>query len=359
MVPSQFKRLISTLHTQLGAIQEAVNKQTDSAREDNSSQREQGRNIVGSLGVIADSIKSEDQKGDSAYEKSYGQQERSIRVQKRLGTWAAAAFFAAFGSLVGVLWQGCLMLKTYSQIKKQTTAAEQAAYNSCLSTQAAQQSLIDSHASAVAAIQQARWAVEDQKPIIEINDQSPHMDILSDGTAALPYTYKNVGKGTAATFSLYYRAVLLKTNEILKIREDPPIMGKNTLFAPGDEHPRQPKGKDPIEQPLSLLVPLEDSKGKRVPALSQEAATFFKGGDPPIEGFRYGRMEYTDTFGSHIEHFCFSVMMFRLDRPHQVNENEKTCTSYNRREDIYPTLPKVPVLPKATGEPAKCTASTD
>jgi hypothetical protein len=124
MLPHQFKRLMELLRGQLGAVHEAINKQTDAAIDEQTANREEVRSVAGRLGEISNAVKATDEEANSNYEKTYRQQERLITSQKWLVRWAALTFFAAFGYGSVALWQGCLMRQ---QIRIAQSAANTAA----------------------------------------------------------------------------------------------------------------------------------------------------------------------------------------------------------------------------------------
>jgi hypothetical protein len=93
------------LREQFGAVHNSINDQTNASIDQQAAQREEIGNVSGSLGVIIRVAQSKDQKDDAAYDKTYGQQERSLALQKKLAFWAKWAFWAAFGYGLVAFWQ--------------------------------------------------------------------------------------------------------------------------------------------------------------------------------------------------------------------------------------------------------------
>lgn len=124
MLPSQFKRLIETLRVHLGAIQEAVKKETDAAKDKKATEREEDQDTVGTLRSISDKLETGNQQHQASSEQEDRQQQQLINGQNRLVFWAALAFFAASGYGAVALWQGILMYRTYGEVQNQRTVNE-------------------------------------------------------------------------------------------------------------------------------------------------------------------------------------------------------------------------------------------
>jgi hypothetical protein len=130
MFPHQFKKLIETLHAELGAIQkaigEAIKKQDDAASDAKKAAEKTGskpiRAIIesGALGTV-DELNAENSRRD----KEYTQQERLIFWTRN--AFIAAAIYAGIAAvtLIVFLVQLGVMNRTYCQIQSQTTLMRQ------------------------------------------------------------------------------------------------------------------------------------------------------------------------------------------------------------------------------------------
>lgn len=121
MLPSQFKRLIETLRSNLGSIQKTLEEQERATRDGSSAsgqdQREASR-------IIASAISEASDKDVPTYEKT--QRDKEYRQQDRL-VWATWLAFGAAAVYAGIAaYQSHLMHKTYGQIQLQTGIAQEA-----------------------------------------------------------------------------------------------------------------------------------------------------------------------------------------------------------------------------------------
>lgn len=117
MLPHQFRQLMELLRVQFAASNEAIREQTHANAEQQVANRKEIGKVSRSLRIITQGLQAKDQKDDSFYDKSYGQQERLLKSQKWLVIWAGCAFFAAFGYGAVAFWQGLLMRDSVRQSK--------------------------------------------------------------------------------------------------------------------------------------------------------------------------------------------------------------------------------------------------
>jgi len=198
MLPSQFKRLIETLRVHLGAIQEAVKKETDSAKDEQATERKEDPDTVGALRSISDKLETGNQQSKASSEQGSRQQQQLINGQNRLVFWAALAFFAAFVYGAVAFWQGFLTYRTFSEVQKQTTINERLlteAQNSLDTEQShfdrgMKESLVQTAAARKSA-QAAKSAADTARTSLRLS-QAAYLfatnPIITPGTAAVPAT---------------------------------------------------------------------------------------------------------------------------------------------------------------------------
>jgi hypothetical protein len=317
MLPSQFKRLIETLRTHLGAIQVAVQKDADSAAKNEACAAQQKGDLVRSLGIIIELLNSQDQKGDSAYDKSYGQQERAIRMQRRLAIWAGAAFVAALGSTAGVIWQGVLMRRTYTQIETQTQAAQTSAYATCKSVQSAQD-------AAYSAAQQSVIAMNEQVARMIANRDIKLTANLGD-SATIELAIRNMGQ--TAAMHVHFEAVA----EILKVGKEPSFIYPNPPQNFEETGYVLHEDPNPRSFPLQIFVGKKPMEKWKLPELEAVRA-----GTDYVSV--YGRITFEDIFGNpHWTNFCV-----HMDAGLKPNTHEK-CAAYNMLDSPPKPIPPTPI----------------
>jgi hypothetical protein len=352
MLPHQFQRLIETLHTRLSAIQEAFDNSTDTRAENQAADQEEKQNAVGALRSISNDIQASSKQAQTDNKQASGQQGRLIRLQRWLVIWAALAFFAAFGYAAVAAWQGCLMHRTYGEIQKQTREARKSAYAACLNAQASQATFLqiersagDSHAIAVASVQQATATIKSERADLVMYTRVPKDgEYISKKPAipnstdqlGIPITLKNEGKSIASNFTLGVRAVLLENGDQFVIRNTPVIF--HGSLAPGSQLPG-PADPDSQYKPIAMLVPVDDVYGMPVPYTSPSTWRFLAGN---AEIMVYGILEYGDDWGHYKTTFCIPqfIMSPGTSRPPSTY-NEIVCSSYHQDESEYTNLPKI------------------
>jgi len=135
MLPSQFKRLIETLHSRLSLIHDAVNKQERAIRDTSKSSDEKQEEISGVIAAALQSVGAD----VPNYEKA--QRDKEYKLQRlvfwaTLGAGCAAAIYAAIAA-----WQLGTMRSTYQEMQKQTVAAICAANNASKQTEILQKQI--------------------------------------------------------------------------------------------------------------------------------------------------------------------------------------------------------------------------
>ncbi|UWZ83961.1 hypothetical protein [Occallatibacter riparius] len=167
MLPSQFRRLIDTLHTQLGAIRETLQNQEDARRDAQEGTEQKWREVPG---IIASSVlgTADDRKAaESQKKKENAYQEDLIASQNKLVKWTRRAFLAACAYAAVALWQGYLTNRTIIEMRmaneaasRQLTVAENALDTSMSQFDRTMGALIDQTASTKRSAGAAEKSVE-------------------------------------------------------------------------------------------------------------------------------------------------------------------------------------------------------
>lgn len=130
MVRRQFKALIAMLQTQLGAIQEIIEKQVGATRDQTETERKQWEST--SKEIVRAVISTEDTQNYKREDRAY--REKNYRVQKFLAFITFWAFLAAAFAAGGAIYyakiaarQACIMNSTLQEIKRQTPFIKQSA----------------------------------------------------------------------------------------------------------------------------------------------------------------------------------------------------------------------------------------
>jgi hypothetical protein len=344
MLPHQFRRLLETLRSQFGAIQEAIQNYQNSDANERSADRGEKRIETGTLREISNRVNPDHPTTTSRHEQTGRQQERLITAQVWMTRWTFCAFVAAGLTAIGAFWYACIanrqlnkMNDTYKEIRWQT-------YLSCLNTQTAQQaflllqkSALDSHASTVAAIKQASAGIEAQRAIIAFTPRIPtKSDYFFNDQFHIPVSVKNEGRSDAIDMRIWYKAVLLPENDALRINNKHLQWLKANFFKAGAEEPMKPE--NPSERPLTRFAVIRNSKEEIVKASSPEAQDFLSHNGTEMIAV-YGHMRYSDFSGTHTVQFCDSQYFTKSGEIHDPSNSEKVCSKYNQEGNQY-ALPK-------------------
>lgn len=334
--------LAEIIGSRLRAIQETIKEQEAVARSTADVGNAANREVAG---VIASAIRAASADVPE-YEKT--QRDKEYRLQRKLlwatvGTGVAAVVYAAIAA-----YQGRLMRQTYMEIRKQTKAAEQSAYASCLNAQVAQATLVQvqnstaySRAMAQAAAEQTVANVDLNRALISITASvpSPDQEIGKDFT--VPYSVINEGKAAAINLSFWVASILVMPGESLRLDERQ--LGKSTIgrIAGGTQIPEKANA---TTKPATLMLMIRDTAGNFVPYPSESTQQFFGQGKGTI--FFFGHAMYADFTGGHKSQFCYPLwlMMANTTRPGKSDANELLCGKYNHTPDHY----KAPDIESAT-----------
>lgn len=264
-------------------------------------------------------------------QKGHGLQWKLFWVTLFAALAAAAAAVGAFVYAGIANRQLQTMSSTYTEIQKQTNMA-------CLNAQAAQDMFVqalnstgDSRAMAMANTQQAAAEIESQRAIVSLVPRFPSPNDLVENKLAIPYSVTNDGKSAALDVDLRFKAILLRSDQILHINEVGDKFMTIKHLQAGAKIPETPQ---PPFKPITLEIYAQDLGGRDVPIQSQIAQDFIKNGD--VTAFVFGHMKYSDFAGSHTARFCGSVYVMNAGTSRgPTTPNEKTCAIYNHYSDQY------------------------
>jgi hypothetical protein len=251
-----------------------------------------------------------------------------------------------------------------TQMKNATTATENSAYAACVGAKIARDtlldirnSLIDTHASALATVEQDAANVESEKAIMSINPRFPAPADLVDHQLVIPYSIKNDGRSAILRADYWMKAVLLDNGDSLHFDSRNMIHGRGKYMPAGAEYPGKP---DPGFRPLTPSVVVRDNAERVVPDTSQGAKDFFSGNREIV--FIYGHLAYTDFFGTHRVKFCTPQYAVNPGTTHNLTKSERVCGAYNHQQDQYSQMPTIQPLPPVDTdriEAIKCVAPTN
>jgi hypothetical protein len=117
MLPHQFKRLLELLRTELGAIHEAIQRYTSANHDARKIAHDEWAKVPGIIASNVLGTKDDKTAADTRNKKQESQQDKII-------FWARLTFFAAAAYGAVAFWQGLLMRHTYTEIQRQTIAAQ-------------------------------------------------------------------------------------------------------------------------------------------------------------------------------------------------------------------------------------------
>ena len=273
---------------------------------------------------------------------------RHYRVQNsiRWATWCAFIAASVYGGIAAL--QLRTMRTTYWEIERQTKAAQNAAYATCLNAQAVQETFIqmqssasDSHAAAMATITQAASGIEAERALISMIPRFPKTEDFFKQQLVIPYSMRNDGKSAAIGFHIKVKAVIVNAKDAFPSSDKNFEKLDGSYIPAGGEYPDKPT--DPQYKALTKLAIVRDVKGRVVAASSQEARDFLEGG-PEVVIF-YGIMEYSDFSGVHKVRFCNGMFTTKPGDSHAPGKAEIGCVNYNHQDDKYAKMPNVSNLP--------------
>lgn len=290
---------------------------------------------------------------------------RHYRVQNsiRWATWCAFIAASVYGGIAAL--QLRTMRTTYKEIERQTKAAQNAAYATCLNAQAAQETFIqiqrntgDSHAAAMATITQAASGIEAERALISVIPRFPKTEELYNQQLVIPYSIRNDGKSAATDSHIKITAVMVSAKDAFPSGNKDFVKLDGSYIPAGAEIPDKPT--DAEHRALTVFKTVHDTKGQTIAASSQQTRDFLEGG-PGVVLF-YGSMEYSDFSGVHNDKFCNAMFMTKPGGFHVPGKAEIRCAKDNRRDDKYSKLPKAVTLPPMDAtqhRPINCTEPRD
>jgi hypothetical protein len=327
MQPSEFKALktlAETLRDELSAIKEAINKETQANREAHKTSDTHWSEVPRIIAAAVRPAQHEIAETQARYDQTYRQQERAIRVQRRLAVATWCAFVAASAAAVGAFIYARIAAKqlftmnqTYTEVAKQTAAAQCAA-----------------RASVQSALNAEVFFRTDERAWIEIEA----IQVSSIFPASPPF-------GKIFKYGLYPKNVGKTVARNVRIHVENPDasadLGSNIHAI---RLSQEQKWKDSA---TGKRITIPDNPGPQVlaPGAKSPVPVFIAGQEPkhyPDGNWRYtyfiGRIDYIDAFDvSHWINFCFVV---------SNTEGHLANCQYGNDEDHNPEpIPKFPNYP--------------
>jgi hypothetical protein len=356
-IPRLLKQITEIVRAETAIVCKAIKEQEDTARESGKAAEANQREIAGG---IASAIKTAHEEVP-AYEKT--QRDKEYRQQYKM-VWAAwFTFGAAFAYGAVAAWQGYLMRGTYREIQKQTRAAEHSVYESCLSAQVAQATLVQvqngaaySRAMAEASAEQTVANVALNRSFVVIDAKLPTPSEVLGPDVSAPFSVINEGKADAVGLNFGVAGVLVGPGDSLrlnKIQETRYLVGR---IPGGDEWPSQ---KDPRRKPPIPSFNLRDTRGNFVPRSSNAAVQLLQEGAAKV--FIVGHETYTDFTGTHTSRFCYPLWTMKANtmRSAKADANDLLCAKYTDAEDHYKTPNIEAPIPSPPIRPITCQAPKD
>jgi hypothetical protein len=347
-IPRWIRQLRQDASSTQKALQQQERSIADATQAWEEKQTEIGSTIAAAINTAADTIANS--------QNSQGDKESSVQWGLFWVTLAGALFAAAAASgawYYAHIAAGQLktMNDTYTQIQKQTKAAEWSAYAACVNAQSVQEGLADTHAIAETSVEQSTLAIETERAIMSVTARVPRDDEIRTSTYLLiPYSISNAGKSAASKVVMRFRFLVVDDSETLRISEAPTkndVVVTIPRFDGGYEYPGIPQ--PPLKQ-ATLTVEAEDMADQTIISSSVRARALVDKGTATL--FTVGHMKYDDFAGTHSSRFCYSAWV--LPQEHLRNaasSNETRCSEYNETHDEYNLRPKIHPLPPATPMP--------
>ena len=207
MFRRQFKALVEMLQEQLSTLRQTSSEQVNAIGNAEKTAHEDREKIERAVAAV--------QTPEADYTHAHEYREKNYTVQVVLTVVTGLAFLAA-ATYAGLAWrQVRIMNKTYTEIQRQTKAAEESAYAACEDAQIARQSLIqmenaqaDTHGATVAAVEQA-FAVTQSGAAHLFVVKNPEKEFLTPNLTAgepirFPYVIGNGGTTAALKISVIW-----------------------------------------------------------------------------------------------------------------------------------------------------------
>lgn len=354
--PHQFKTIkqfFETLRTEWGSLRDTIQKScaaiTDQGVAKDKSEREDREKISHAIDNLTNQQEHGDDTSETNQDRRHGD---DLTVQWVLAIATILAFIAAAIYAFEAHEQLQTMNNTYGEIQKQTKAAQDSAYVSCLNAQAAQATFFqiqrdaaDSHTVAVGTVKQTAAGIESERAIMTLQPRFPTaQDESLSEQLRVPFTLRNEGKSEALAVSAWYKATLVSEKDVLQMNDRDHERMEGKFIPAGAELPGKPS--DPTFKPIIESMKVRDEKDQIVPLSSHEAAEFLSG-SPDYIAMVYGQVKYSDFSGIHKLRFCQPIYLMRFGTTHHLTKNEEICFKYNHEDDRYTGMPKIDTNPAA------------
>jgi hypothetical protein len=331
MLPRQFKALVQMLRDELSALRQVGSEQVSAIRDGKKTAHEDRGKIERAVAAV------QTPEGDRAHERTY--REKHYHVQVVLTVVTGLAFLAAAVYAGLARRQLKVMQNTYSEIQKQTRAAELAAYVSCKNAEIARDIFIqtynggaDTRATARGSIQQALAITESVAAAIDPEISTPVVN--SQGTYQIPIKLNNGGGSDARNIFVKVRAAYLS------IGEEPPFSYEkfttitDAVLKKGSSSPRSGW----------MGIPVLDEKGLPL-ANSEIVRSLFAANKGQV--LMYGHISYLDVFGFHRwRNFCSQIRGANSSKDDVVGPHgpPRKCIQYNQ-EESFRSIPGETIIP--------------
>jgi hypothetical protein len=255
------------------------------------------------------------------------QKEPSSQVleEMRAGEWWLIGINGAL--LIATIVISCIYYHQLEEMRKATTATQQAAYASCVGAQVSRSALmeatqagIDAHSSALASTYQTLVATEAEEANIvpSIND----ITFTTGKSMSISFSVKNVGKSVAKNLFIKARTIFISTHE------DPKFIYPKSLTTT-IETPQLVAGEEPSSLQNASVTPARMSNGQeQFPA--QEDFDAWRNGTKDLVFMIH--LTYLDSLGvSHWLNYC----RYTPNKPGQIGQSglHPKCVRYNKNDN--------------------------
>jgi hypothetical protein len=251
-------------------------------------------------------------------------------------------------------WQLSTMSHTYTEIKSQTKAEQDAAYIACQSAQFSRNTIIeniraesDAHESSNAAIMQAQVATQAERAFITVHFGDS--EVGNGKPIAEEFHITNEGKTSAQNISFHGRLVLVRSDSDpdFTYPRKQTIWFKAPFLNAGQPYGITVKGK-------SISATVLDSEGNDVLGTHQDVEAARTG---KADLIFYANYSYDDIFGvRHWAHLC-DIRRFIEEGGPAMDVTHFKCWKYNQRDQNQAVSEQSKPFPETVVPPeVKCVA---
>ncbi|MGA2252460.1 hypothetical protein [Terracidiphilus sp.] len=261
----------------------------------------------------------------------------NLTQQRWLTGWTCAAFAAAAIYAFFAYFQLRTTNATYVEIRSQTNAAQWSAYSSCMSANAAIDTLkeikdgeSDTHSTTIATIYQSEAAIKSQTANVLISFPSTATVQTSPDDPGkymiqIPESIKNWGNTPAAGLHLEIRVEFIPMDQAIDFsyNKENSTIGYLPRMKQNEALPSETKSPFPVAQLLEHR--------RRKDISRQEWEVFLEG---KTHFVAIGRVTYDDIFNKkHWSQTCFLFDSPSLRKPNDtISFGDQKCTDYNKSD---------------------------